>query len=70
MPKPATDADALADAGRAGEADHVDVGRGHQGLGGLRALADHDVDHAGREAGLGEQLAQAHDGQRDPAGPA
>nr|WP_254127074.1 hypothetical protein [Aquihabitans sp. G128] len=56
--------DAAADAGGAGEGDHVDVGRGGDGLGGLDRAGRDDVDHAGREPGLLEQLAHADHRER------
>ena len=56
MSRPATSAMRSPTRGRAGEADHVDVGRGDERLAGLGAAAGDDVDDAGREAGLLEQL--------------
>ena len=44
-------ADLAAGGGRAGEAHLVDVGMGDEVLAGL-AIGGHDVDHAGRDAGL------------------
>ena len=64
MPRPATSPMRWPTDGGAGEADHVDLGRGHQGLGRLGALAHQHVQHARRQAGLGEHLAEGQDGQR------
>ena len=56
-------ADLLADLGGAGERDHVDVRMGDQVLGRLARRGD-DVDHAGREAGLGDQVGHREERQR------
>ena len=56
-------ADLLADLGGAGERDHVDVRVGDQVLGRLARGGD-DVDHAGREPGLGDQVGHREQRQR------
>ena len=56
--------DDLADLGRAGEGDLVDVGMADQPVAGGLAKAGDDVEHAGREAGLGDQVGEAQRGQR------
>ena len=50
--------------GRAGERDRAHVGVRDQRLAGLAAVAVDDVEHAGRDAGLERQLAEARGGQR------
>ena len=53
--------DALAGAGRAGERHHVDVGVGGDRLADRRAVAGDEVEHAGRQADLVDDLGE-HEG--------
>ena len=62
--RPAALHDAVAGDGRAGEGDGAHVRMLAQRLADLGAVAVHDVEHAGRDAGLERELAEARRGER------
>ncbi len=60
--------DAAAHRARAGERDHRDIGVGRQHVADLPAPAGHDVEHARWEAGLLQDAAEEHQGDRGVGG--